>query len=194
MLEYNQIKPKTYIELDGSPFEVLSSHVFRKQQRKPVNQTKLRNLITGKVIDHSFGGSEKAEEATIEKTGAVFIYRKENRQTNNQEYWFHSKEDPSDRFFITEKETGGKEAYLKENDTVTLAIYKEQVIGIELPIKMTFTVTEAPPNVKGNSATGSNKVVTLETGTTLTTPLFIEVGEQIVVNTETGEYVERAKL
>ena len=70
---------------------------------------------------------------------------------------------------------------------------EERVIGITLPIKMNFLVKDAPPSIKGNTSSGGNKLVTIETGTQIATPLFIEAGETIVVNTDTGEYVERVK-
>jgi len=84
MLVYNEIKERKYINLDDTPYEVVSSHVFRKQQRKPVNQTKLKNLITGKVIERSFHQNEKAEEANIEQKDIKFLYINEKRG----EYWF----------------------------------------------------------------------------------------------------------
>ena len=74
MLDYNDIKPKKFIVLDGEPFEVMESHVFRKQQRKPVNATKLKNLITGGVREHSFAVSDKVDEAEIEKREVIYLY------------------------------------------------------------------------------------------------------------------------
>lgn len=193
MLEYNQIKPGKIINFEGEPFTVLSSHVFRKQQRKPVNQTKLKNIITGKVIEHSFGSSEKASLADLEKRAIKYLYNKDNRQTGEMEYWFSAENDPSDRFTLSVDILGDSLKYMKQNELIDAVIYNENIIGVELPIKMTFKVTEAPPNVKGNTASGADKQVVIETGASITTPMFIETGEMIVVNTTTGEYVERAK-
>lgn len=193
MLEYNQIKPGNVITFEGEPFTVLSSHVFRKQQRKPVNQTKLKNVITGKVIEHSFGSSDKAALADLEKKTVKYLFNKDNRQANITEYWFSSENDPGDRFTIDENILGNNINYMKQNESVDAVLYENEIIGIELPIKVVLKVTEAPPNFKGNTAGGADKQVTLETGATVTAPMFIATGEMIVVNTTTGQYVERAK-
>ena len=94
MLDYNEIKERKYIVFNGDPFEVLSSHVFRKQQRKPVNQTKLRNLLTGKVVENSFHHTDKVEEANISKKKVTYLFHKFNRQTNSEEYWFCEEGNP----------------------------------------------------------------------------------------------------
>jgi elongation factor P len=192
MLNYNEIKERRVIIFNEEPCEVISSHVFRKQQRKPVNQTKLKNLNTGKVIEHSFHVSDKVEEADLIRRDVIFIYE------NNGEYWFHPEGDKSGRFSLAIDVVGESVAkFLKANTSATLLIFdynnEERVIGVQLPMKMEFKVKEAPPTIKGNTATGGNKVIVLENGTNITAPLFIEAGEMIVVNTEKGEYVERAK-
>ncbi len=191
-LEYNEIKPRKYIIYSNEPYEVLEYHVARTQQRKPQNQVKLRNLVNGKVIPATFHASETVDEADISKKTVKYLY------TNKGEYWFCEENDPSKRFTIAPDVLGAQTRFLKENSLVDAKIYtndddEESIIGIDLPIKITFKVTSAPPNVKGNTASsGSGKLVTLETGAQVTAPLFIEAGEEIVVNTETGEYVERA--
>jgi elongation factor P len=192
MLNYNEIKERKVIIFNDEPCEVLSSHVFRKQQRKPVNQTKLKNLNTGKVIEHSFHVSDKAQEADLSRKEVIFIYEAKG------EYWFHTEGDKSDRFALDAKTIGDDTIkFLKANSPALLLIFEykneEKVIGVELPMKMEFVVKDAPPSIKGNTATGGDKVVTLENGTNLTAPLFIEAGEKIIVNTQKGEYVERAK-
>jgi len=94
MLDYNEIKPKKFIVLDGAPYEVLATHVFRKQQRKPVNATKLKNLITGGVHEHSFAVSDKVNEAEIETKPARYLYARQN------EAWFNEPNNPSQRFVL----------------------------------------------------------------------------------------------
>jgi len=193
MLSYNEIRENKVIDLDGEPYTVLSSHVFRKQQRKPVNQTKLKSLISGRVVERSFNSSEKVEEADIEKKEFLYTFKKYNRQTNSDEYWFTDPQDKGNRFPLPQDILGQQITFLKENELVSVQYFNEKPIGIEIPIKMTFTVTDAPPNVKGNTAQGGNKQVVIETGATITTPMFIETGDKIVVNTQTSEYAERAK-
>jgi len=185
MLSYNEIKPRKYIVWNNEPHEVLDSHVFRKQQRKPVNQTKLKNLISGKVVENSFHQSESAEEAEIDKRNIKFLY------TNKGENFFCEENDPSQRFSLPFEQIADKIKYIKPNDVVEFLSYEDKPIGLSLPVKVELKVAEAPPSIKGNTAQGGNKQVVLETGATVTTPMFIEAGDVIIVNTETGEYTSR---
>ena len=106
LLEYNEVKEKRYIVWNGEPYEVLSSHTFRKQQRKPVNQVKMRNLITGKMAENSFHQSEKVEEAEISKKKIKYLFHKFNKQQNSEEYWFSEKDSPGERFSLPEELLG----------------------------------------------------------------------------------------
>ncbi len=185
MLEYNEITLRKMIIYEGQPYEVLDSHVFRKQQRKPVNATKLRNMITGNIKEISFHVSEKVEEAEITTRQIKYLY------TNRGEYWFVEINDPSKRFKLEESMLGPQVKFLKPNSEVEAMTFEEQVIGVRLPIKVDLKVTDAPPAVKGDTAKGGNKQITLETGVIINGPLFINEGDVIRINTETGEYVER---
>ncbi len=185
MLEYNEVVERKYIILEGAPYEVLTSHVFRKQQRKPVNATKLKNMITGKVTEYSFHQAEKVQEAEIESKEIKYLYN------NRGEFFFCNPENPSQRFGIKEEVVGQQGRFLKPNTLLTQLLFGEQTIGYKFPITAELKVTEAPPNVKGDSATSGGKVVTLETGATINAPLFVNVGDIIRINTETGEYRER---
>lgn len=185
MLEYSEITERKVIILDGDPYEVISSHVFRKQQRKPVNATKLKNLITGKVTERSFHVSEKVEQAEIETKEVKYLYN------NRGEYWFCDPQNPSDRFKIEENILGNQIKFIKQNDIVTALEFDEKVIGMKFPIKVDLKVIEAHEAVKGNTSSGATKIVKVETGAEINVPMFIKEGETIRINTETGEYTER---
>lgn len=189
-LEYNEVKERKYIVFKDEPYEIMESHVARTQQRKPQNQVKMKNLINGKVIPGTFYATDKVEEAEVLKREAKFIY------ANKGEYWFCNVDNPKERYTIEDNILSDNVKFLKADTIVDLLIFEyndeETIIGLKLPIKMTFTVKDAPPAIRGNTSGGGNKLVTLETGAQITTPLFIEAGEQLIVNTETGEYVERA--
>lgn len=186
MLEYNEITVGKFIIFNDEPWEVLASHVFRKQQRKPVNATKLRNLITGRMTENSFHVSEKVEEAEIESMDIQFIYEAKN------EYWFHQVGNPGKRFALTQDQVGTPGKFLKKNEVAKAMIFDEKIIGVKMPIKVELKVVEAPPGTKGNTAQGGSKQVKVETGAYVNTPLFINEGDVIRINTDTGEYVERA--
>jgi elongation factor P len=185
LLEYNEIKERKYIVYEGEPYEVLTSHVFRKQQRKPVNATKLKNLITGSVKEISFHVSEKVEEAEIDSREAKYLYN------NRGEFFFSEPNDPSKRFSMKEEQVGPQGKFLKANTIVEILSFQERHVGFKLPIKVELKVVEAPPAVKGDTAKGGTKQAKLETGAVINVPLFINEGEVIRINTETGEYVER---
>ncbi len=184
-LAYTDLTKGVLFIMDGSPYEVLETHFLRMQQRKAVVQTRIRNLITGKLLDRNFQASDSFEEAEIERKNAIFIY-----QTKG-EYWFHADGDPKARFSLAQDLVGEQGQFLKPNTKVMTVVFNEKVIRVEIPIKMEFKVTEAPPSIKGNTAQGGTKVVTIEGGAKISAPLFINEGEMIRVNTQTGEYVER---
>lgn len=192
LLDYNEIKIGKYVVYEGEPYEVTDSHVARTQQRKPQNQVKMRNLISGRAVTTTFHASDQIEEAEVSKKDIKFLY------ANKGEYWFCDPTDPKNRFVIKDNlMDGNTKKFLKDNCTAIALMFEyddeEQIIGVKLPIKVNFVVKEAPPSIKGDSATGGNKQVVLENGTSINVPLFINAGETIVVNTENAEYVERAK-
>ncbi|MBL7045770.1 MAG: elongation factor P [Parcubacteria group bacterium] len=187
MLSYNEITGKKTIILDGEPYEVLTSQTVKKQRQKPTNQTKLRNLLTGSVVEKAFHQSDKVYEAEIEKKDIKYLYESKG------EFWFSDPINPKDRFSLPNTLVAEQSKYFKENGLVEALVFNENIIGVQIPIKVTLKVVEAPPSIKGNTASGGDKKVVIETGASVTTPLFINVGDEIIVNTETGEYVERAK-
>ena len=189
-LEYNEIREKKIIIYNGEPCEVIESHVARTQQRKPQNQVKLKTLISGKTINATFHVSESADEVEIIKRTITFLYH------NKGEYWFCDPEDKSKRFKLDAALIGETTKFLKQNSNVEAVVWEnedetKQIIKVNLPIKMNFKGKEAPPAVRGDTSKGGMKVITLENGATLNSPMFIAEGDMISVNTETGEYVER---
>ena len=192
MLQYNEVKERKYIVFNNEPYEVISSHVFRKQQRKPVNQVRMRNLITGKMAENSFHSTEKVEEADISKKIIVYLFHKFNKQQNTDEYWFKEEDNPSQRFSLSGDLIGTQAQFMKTNEPTRALVYNDQIVGVTLPVKVDLEVTEAVPAVAGNTAQGATKQVTLETGASITVPLFVKQGDILTINTSTGEYVSRA--
>ncbi len=185
MLDYSEIKEGKYIVFESEPYEVISSHVFRKQQRKPVNAAKLRSLLTGRIIEHSFHASDKVSEAEIDKKEVKYLY------TNKGEYWFSEANDASKRFKLSEDIIGPAAKFLKPSILVDAILFNEKIISLKLPIKMDLKVIEAHPTTKGNTAQGAIKTVKLETGVEIQVPMFIKEGDVIRINTETGDYADR---
>ncbi len=183
--------------MEGEPYLVLEYNFLRMQQRKPTVQTKLKNLITGKIVTKSFQGSDAFPEAEIEKQPITFLY------ANRGEFWFCEKGSPRNRFQLKEETIADQTKFLKPNTEVIAYKFSakggsasgggDKIINIELPVKMDYKVVEAPPSYKGDTATGGSKTVKLENGLMLNVPMFINEGDVIRVNTTTGEYVERAE-
>ena len=187
ILSYNEIMPKKVIIFNDEPCEVISYHVFRKQQRKPVNITKLRGLKSGRVIENTFHVNETAEEADLETRTVTYIYKKPG------EYWFHTAGKPAERFALGEDLIGDQGRYMKERTDYDARVFEDEIIGLKFPIKVTLKVKEAMEAVKGNTSSGAQKEVTLETGATLMVPMFINEGDTVAINTETGLYTERVE-
>jgi elongation factor P len=187
VLSYNEITPKKVIIFNDEPCLVISSHVFRKQKRKPVNITKLKGLKSGRALENTFHVNETADEAELERRDITFIYRK------GDEYWFHTTGKPSERFSLTTDLVGDQGKFMKDRSEIEALIFDDEVIGVKIPIKVELKVTEAMDAVKGNTSSSALKEVTLETGATMMVPMFINTGDIIAINTEASEYSERVE-
>lgn len=187
VLSYNEILPKSVIDYNDEPYEVLSSHIFRMQMRKPVNQTKLRHLVFGKVIEISFHQNETVTEADVDKMKALYLY------TNRGESWFAQIGNPKNRFFFIEEVVRDKIQWLAPNSAVEVLVYKEKPVTVKIPIKVELEVKNAPPAVKGNTVSGGTKIAELVTGARVDVPLFINTGDIVRINTDTGLYTERVE-
>jgi elongation factor P len=184
-LAYTDLTKGILFIMDGAPYEVIETHFLRMQQRKAVVQTRIRNLITGKLLDRNFQASDSFEEAEIERKHAIFIYESKGQ------YWFHEENNSKDRFALEIDVVGDQGKFLKPDTRVQTMVFKEKVIQVEIPVKMEFKVVEAPPALKGNTAQGGSKMATIEGGAKISVPLFVNEGDMIRVNTQTGDYVER---
>ncbi len=185
MLNYNEIKPGVAVLVENEPYVCTWNNIMQKQQRRPVNQTKLRHLIKGNVIEYSFQQSDKLYEAEIDTRPAQFIFEK------NDEWFFHDASDKSKRFSLSTDMVGESGKFLKPNTEIETQAFDGKIFRVKLPIKVELKVVEAPPDVRGNTAQGGSKIVTLETGATINTPMFVKEGDIVRINTETGDYVER---
>lgn len=148
-------------------------------------RTRLKNLRTGAVVDKTFRSEEKVAQAVIDKREMQFLYRE------SEDYVFMDNA-TYDQMHVASSALGGAVSYLKEGDTAVLAMYKDEVIAVELPAAVELAVTETEPGVQGDRVSGARKPATLETGLVVQVPLFVEVGERIKVDTRSGEYLTRA--
>lgn len=184
MYEITDLKPGRAIQIDGEPYLVINSVFGRKSQSKANMQCKLKNLKTGAVIAKNFQGSEKIEEADVGYRKVQFLYGTGDSFTFMDLQSYDQFELPAD---VIDEAAG----YLVEGSDVDALMFEGSPIGIKLKATVDLKVVETIPGVKGDTATGGSKPAKLESGITVSVPLFINEGDVVKVNTETGLYMTR---
>ncbi len=185
MLTHTDLKKGTQFIYENQPWEVVDALLVKMAQRRPVVQTKMKNLIDGRFQEKNFQQGDVFDEANLEKISIKFLY------ANKGQYFFCEEKDPSKRFSFTEDQIGKKGKFLKPNSLVDGIVFNEKIINVIAPIKVQLKVKESAPGVKGDRAQGGTKEAILESGATIQVPLFIEEGDVIEINTELEEYVKR---
>ncbi len=185
MLGINDLERGQTIIIDGAPYQVMEVHHLHIGRGGSSVQTKMRNLITGNVLSRNFKPADSFKETEIEKKNVKFLYH------HRDEYWFCEADKPANRFMLKEEQIGEPAKFLKQNLNIDAILFEEKIINIAIPIKIDYKVTEAPPGVRGDTAQGGTKIVTIESGAQVSAPLFINEGDIIQINTDTGEYVSR---
>lgn len=181
----SDIKLGKIIVIDNAPFVVQKTQHIKVARSGATLRTKLKNLITGQVIEKSFNSGDKTEEADIQRRKASFLY------FDDSGYNFMDSES-FEQFTLSKSDIEEQIKYLLEGLQVDVLLYNGNAVTISLPTKVKYKVTEAPPGIKGDSAGSVTKQVTLENNLVINAPLFINNSDMVIVNTETGEYAERA--
>jgi len=184
MYDITDLKPGRAINIDGEPFIVISSQFGRKSQSKANMQCKLKNLKTGAVLAKNFQGSEKIEPADVGYRRVQFLFK------NGDMYTFMDNE-TFDQFELNSETIGDAGLYLVDGNELDALMFEDQPIGIQLKATVELKVVETIPGVKGDTATGGNKPAKLESGLVVNVPLFVDEGDVVKVNTETGLYMTR---
>jgi elongation factor P len=185
MLTISDVKAGKVIKINGQPYLVIKTEHLKVAMRGAVLKVKAKNLITGNILDDSFHGAEKIEEADVSSKKVNFLYKDETNA-------YFMDNETFEQFELTLENIAGKEGYLKDGMDVKMVYFEDKAINLELPIKMDFKVISAPPAIKGNSVGNVTKQVEIETGAMVAVPVFINEGDILKINTETGEYVERS--
>lgn len=182
---YSELKKGVRIILNNQPYEIIEAAPLFKGRGHSVLQTKIKNLITGNLVSQTFQPSDSFEEAEISKIKLKYLY------SHRDLFFFCEENNPVKRFDLNKEQIGNIVGFLKPNQLVEGVFFENKIINISLPIKICLKVLEAPPGVKGERAEAGTKTVTLETGTKINVPLFVEEGDVIEINTQTSEYVRR---
>ena len=185
MYETSDIKKGLRVELDGDPFVVVDFQFVKPGKGTAFTRTKIRNMIKGAVIDRTFKSGEKLKPADTEDREMQFLYRDgEFHFMDNSNY---------EQVSLESSVVGDASNYLTENMMIEVSFYKGRSIGLTLPNFVVLEVTETAPGEKGNTVTGASKLAMVSTGYTVNVPLFVNEGDQLRIDTRTGEYVERVK-
>jgi elongation factor P len=185
MLTLSDIRKGKIIVLEGEPYAIVSAEFLRKQQRRPVVRSVLKHLMTGQTKEHSFQQSDKVPEADVEQKPHQFLY------ADGDAYAFMDQQ-TYEQIDMQREDVGDAAQYLLEGQDVTIMFFEGKPVAVDLPIKITRAVIEAPPGVRGDTSTNVTKDVVIEGGVKVKAPLFIKEGDSIKVDTRSGEYVERA--
>ncbi len=184
MVSTSEFNKGMVIEVEGEPYLILDYQFVKPGKGTAFVRTTLKHVKTKKVLEKSFRSQERFEELDLDYKKASYLY------SDRQNSVFLDKN--NQRISVPLEMTREKISYLKSKSEVQLVYLEDELIDVKIPIKIALKVVEAPPAIKGDTVTGATKTVTLETGLKINVPIFIKEGEEIMVNTETNEYVERA--
>ncbi len=185
MFSTSDFKNGLKIELDGQPFEILDFQHSKVGRGGAHVRTKLRNILSGTVMEHTFRSGEKVGKPDLEAKDMQYIYR-------DGDAFVFMDLSTYDQIHVQDKTLGNKGAFLTDGQEVKVLTYQGEVIDLQLPASVLMEVVETEPGVKGDTVSGATKQATLESGLVVNVPLFVESGEKVKVDTRSGEYLGRA--
>lgn len=183
----SEFKRGLAIMYNGQPYSIVWFQHHKPGKGGAVVRTKLKNILTGQVVEYTFRAGEKVDTPDLEYRVMQYLYKDDD---NN----FHFMDQQTyDQLFMTEDTLGEDYYYLQENLNVRVGFYNGRPFGVELPASVELKVIRSDPGIKGDTATGATKPATMETGLVVQVPLFIEEGENLKIDTRDGSYIERVK-
>lgn len=184
MISTNDFHTGVTVVIDGQPCVVVDFQHVKPGKGSAFVRAKVKNVITGSVLERTFNAGEKLPKALIERKEAQYLYSVDDDYTLMDTASY-------EQMTVTRDDFGNGAQYLKENMNVFVLSYDNRVIGIEVPNFVDLRVVETDPGFKGDTATGGSKPAKMETGALVKVPLFINIGDVIKVDTRTGQYIER---
>jgi elongation factor P len=185
MLNISDLKIGTKIIYNNAPCEIIYTEHSKLGRGGSILRTKIKNLIDGSTVEKTFAGAEKVDEAELQMKKAQYLY------SDEEKCYFMDGTD-FEQFEILKKQIGAKIKFLKEGENIDILYFDDAPINIQLPIKIKFKITYTEPGFKGNTTSTALKPATIETGAQINVPLFIKENDEIIIDTRTGQYVERA--
>ena len=173
------------IEFEGDPYVIVYFQHVKPGKGGAFVRTRLKNLKTGSVLEHTFRSGDKVNKPDLDERGMQFLYREENA--------FHFMDTGSyEQIYLDEDHMGDAANYMIENLAVKILFFRGEPIGIDLPIFIALAIAETEPGVRGDTVSGATKQAKLESGAIVQVPLFLNEGDRVKVDTRTGTYIERA--
>ena len=173
------------IEMDGQVVQIVEFQHVKPGKGAAFVRTKLRNVINGGVTDKTFRPTEKFPAARIDRVDMQYLY------DDGEMYNFMNNE-TFEQIALSHEQIADSMKFVKENETVKVVSYQGNVFSVEPPLKVILEVTHTEPGIKGNTTTGATKPATVETGVEVQGPLFVNIGDKIIISTQTGDYESRA--
>ncbi len=186
MINVNDFKTGVSVEIDGDAYVVVEFQHVKPGKGSAFVRTKLRNTRTGSVVEQTFNAGVKLPKAHLDRRSMQYLY-------HDGTYFVMMDNETFEQTLIAEDQIADAKNFLKENMVVSVLMYNGTIIGVDLPGNAEYEVVETEPGIKGDTQSGGSKPATLETGAVVRVPFFINTGDRIKVNTETGEYIERCK-
>jgi len=186
MYEAADLRKGLKIEIEGEPYTVVDFDFVKPGKGQALYKCKLKNLITGSQFDRTFRSVDRFVPANLEEQEMEFLYQE------GEQYCFMNTS-TYEQIHMDKEQVGQAKNYLLNNLTVNVLLFRDRPIAINLPIFVDLKVVQAEPGIKGDTASGASKPVTLETGYVIQVPLFVEEGEKLRLDTRTGQYVSRVK-
>ena len=184
MINATELRKGVIIELDDKLYQVIDyQHV--KMKRTALAKVRLRDISAGHTIERSFQSDERLVRARLDSRQMQYLY-------NDGELYYFMDQENFEQMPLNSAQLGDALIYLKEGNSVEVSSYKDEIVGVALPITVELEVTKTEPGFKGDTATGGSKPATLETGLNIQVPLFVNEGDIIKVDTRTGTYLERS--
>jgi len=185
VISTNDFKTGITIELEGDVLQVVEFQHVKPGKGAAFVRTKLRNIRTGSTVEKTFNAGEKIPKARIDRKEFQYLY-------NDGSIYNFMDMETYDQIGLEVGELGEAVKYLKENMTVSILMYQEKSMGVDLPNCVELEVTDTSPGIKGDTASGGSKPATLETGYVVNVPFFINIGDVLQIDTRTGQYIKRA--
>lgn len=186
MVVAGDFKNGVTFEMEGNVFQVVEFQHVKPGKGAAFVRTKLKNVITGAVIEKTFSPTDKFENAYVERKDMQYLY-------NDGELYYFMDLESYEQLPLEAGKLSDNFRFVKEEMICKIISYKGNVFGVEPPMFVELAVSDTEPGFKGDTATGASKPATLETGAQIKVPLFINIGDVLKIDTRTGEYLERAK-